>query len=215
MPYATRRIARGLVKRIARSSPFPACFLTQQSEAGSPRPRQLSERRRNKLTPAVQRIDETSHRLGRFGRPDRFVIVMLALGFEQLGDVLAVRIMRFQHFDALDRVATTQRQKRIAYPIAPGLEAAERPPAFEVLRVLPAAAPDRQAGGQQLKPVVLDFFKEARTKRAALGIFAAGIEFAAYSIRAQNGPVHIVQELYAGVAWTRSAASRYSSSCRS
>jgi hypothetical protein len=82
------------------------------------------------LTPAAQRIDEPSYRLGQFGCPDRSVLVILPPGFEQLGDFLAIRIMRFQHFDPLDRISAAQRQQRIAHPIAPGLKAAERPTAL-------------------------------------------------------------------------------------
>jgi len=64
MPYATVSLADSLVKRIAGRSPFPTGFLAHQNEAGSTRPRRLSEGCRNKLTPSRQRIDETSYRLG-------------------------------------------------------------------------------------------------------------------------------------------------------
>src|SRR6266567_3635334 len=86
--------------------------------------------------------------------------------------------MRLQNLDPVNRIAATKRQQRIAHPIAPGLKAAERTAAFEVLRILSTEPPVRRGRRNQLNPVLLDLFKEARTKRAALRVLAARIEFA-------------------------------------
>ena len=89
MPYATGSVVRCLVNSVAGCSPFPACFVAHQNETGSTRTRHLPDSGRNILTPAAQRIDETSYRLGQFGCFDGFVPVMLRPGLEQLGDILA------------------------------------------------------------------------------------------------------------------------------
>jgi hypothetical protein len=94
MPYATGSVVRCLVKSVAGCSPLRAGFLARQNETRGTRTRHLSESGRNILTPAAQRIDKTSYRLGQFGCPDGFVPVMLRPGLEQLGDILAIRIMR-------------------------------------------------------------------------------------------------------------------------
>ena len=83
MPYPVDSFAYGRVKSIAGRSPFPACFLAHQNETRRTRTRHLSERGRNVLTPAAQRIDETSYRLGRFGCFDGFVPVMLRPGLDR------------------------------------------------------------------------------------------------------------------------------------
>jgi hypothetical protein len=95
MPYAVDSVARRRVKSVAGSSPFPACFLAHQNEAGSARTRHSSESGRNKLTPPVHRVDQMSYRLGQFGRSGGSILVLLPPGFEQLRDFLAIRIMRF------------------------------------------------------------------------------------------------------------------------
>jgi hypothetical protein len=95
MPHAVRSVARGRVQSIAGRSPFPAGFLAHQNKAGSTRTRHPSESGRNKLTPPIHRVDQTSYRLGQFGRSGGSVLVIVPPGFEQLGDFLAIRIMGF------------------------------------------------------------------------------------------------------------------------
>src|SRR5215471_17502825 len=148
MPYAAVSVVCRRVKRVAGRSPLPAGFLAHQNEARSARTRHLPESRRNELTPPTQRIHETLHRLGQLRCPTGSDPMMLPPGLEQLGDVLAIRVVRFQHFEPLDGISTTKGQQRIAHPIAPGLKAAQRPAAFEPLLILPAVSPDRQSGRQ-------------------------------------------------------------------
>src|SRR5262249_29205050 len=108
MPYAIGSVVRRLVKRIARRSPFPAGFLAHQNKTGGTGSRDLPESGRNELTPSTQRIDETLHRLGQLRCPTGSDPMMLPPGLEQLGDVLAIRVVRFQHFEPLDGISTTK-----------------------------------------------------------------------------------------------------------
>jgi hypothetical protein len=76
---------------------------------------------------------------------------------EQLDDLTAVRIVGFDGVNPLDRIATTNRQKRVTAPFGPLFKAAERATGDEVGRLVPTPAPNCQGRGEQLGSMAFDF----------------------------------------------------------
>jgi hypothetical protein len=68
------------------------------------------------LPTASVRIQQSPDRLGQVGHRGRlFAVVRIPL-LEQFDDLAAMRIIGFDPVDALDGIATTEREERIAAP---------------------------------------------------------------------------------------------------
>ena len=85
-------------------------------------------------------------------------------------------IVGFDTFDALDGIATTEREERVTAPFGPDFEAAERTAAFKLRRVLATKTPDRQDSREQLSSVLLNVPEEPGREVSLLGILASRVE---------------------------------------
>jgi hypothetical protein len=74
---------------------------------------------------------------------------MLPPASEQPNDLLSAGIVGLKRFDALDRIATSQGDVRVAAPFCPSFEASKRLAAREPTVILATPPPDRQCGGEE------------------------------------------------------------------
>jgi hypothetical protein len=92
-----------------------------------------------RLVAASLRIEQGAHRLSDGVRLNRLVAVVRIPSLEQLNDLTAVRVIRFDLVDPFDGIATTKPSEVGHGTIRPMFKAAERATGHEVGRV--SAAP--------------------------------------------------------------------------
>ena len=71
-------------------------------------------------------VDKRTHRVREFRGLQQAIAVVGIPACEQLGDIASSGVLGLKGLDALNRVATTQRDQRVAAPIGPLFEAADR-----------------------------------------------------------------------------------------
>jgi hypothetical protein len=94
--------------------PFPGRLLLGQHEAAGARAAKLREARRGELATTPLRIDEVLDRPRQVGRLDRPLAMVRMPRFEKLDDAATVGSSALTRVDPLDRIATTERQERVA-----------------------------------------------------------------------------------------------------
>jgi hypothetical protein len=113
-------------KNICRGSPFPGRLLTLEHKAGGVGTSEPGDISCKILAATSLRIGDRLYYVSELIDLDGLGSVILPPSLEKLGDALALRISDLKGFDPLHRVLTSQRKKRIATPLCPGLEAAKR-----------------------------------------------------------------------------------------
>jgi hypothetical protein len=104
---------------------------------------------------------------------------------EQLYGLTAVRIVRFDSFNALDRIATAEREEWIAAPFGPLFEAAKRSTGFELIGILPSPAPNGQSCGEKLGSTAFNVPEEVGSEMPLLRVLAVRVEFADHETACQ------------------------------
>src|SRR4051812_15897860 len=100
--------------------------------------------------------------------------MMLPPSLEELGHALSFGVLCLQRFDAFDRIGTSKCNHRIAAPLRPFFETAER--LAPVRRILATPAPDREYGCEEFSPPGINQLKETRLKRSRFRVLATGIK---------------------------------------
>ena len=176
VPYAAASSARSRADQgIGSGTPSSGSLLARQDETAGAGAHELPQPRRDMLAAPPLWIDQGPHRLSEGSRFDRSLAVVHGPSGEQLYDLTAVRIVGLNLIHPFDGIATSKREKRIAAPLGPLFEAAERSTRSEIRRVLSSPAPNSQGCREQIGPTKFDLREKVQFEAPLLRVFAACI----------------------------------------
>jgi hypothetical protein len=115
----------GSLHSIGGSPPFSGCCLARENQAGDPGSGEFFELGRDILATTILRIDEMPNIGVEVARSDWTIVVSIPPGGEQFDGGLPASVPLLGLTDPFDRITAAKGDKRVPYPPAPSLEAAQ------------------------------------------------------------------------------------------
>jgi hypothetical protein len=127
-------------------APFARGGLPAKNEAADARSNQPLGVSGDELTAAALRVKRVLYVLMKIAKRDRLLAVPRPPEIKQFGDCLPPPIALFRLADPQRRVLAAEREQRVAYPLTPLLEAAQRQAPLQI-RLQASPPPDRERCG--------------------------------------------------------------------